>query len=146
MRSRFAVSAVGLMSPRKRPKFHLQQPDLNRGPQSNVKKSYPDSFLKAKCSDDESGPCPTVRKNRKFISDIAGTADSRINVIVRLVCHNRHHHLEPFWVILESPNAGLGGSSRRSECSRLSWSPSAGVKNRCFATSGHLLARLRSHA
>ena len=73
-----------------------------------------------------SGPCPIMRKIRKFISDLAGTADSRINDIVRLVCHNRHHHLEPFWVILESPNAGLGGSSHRSECSRLSGSPSHG--------------------
>ena len=59
------------------------------------------------------GPCPIMRKFRKFISDLAGTADSRINVIVRLVCHNRHHHLEPLWVILESATAGLG---RRSEC------------------------------
>ena len=106
----------------------------------------PNSFLKAKCSCEESGPCPIMRKNRKFISDLADTADSRINAIVRLVCPNRHHHLEPLWVILESPTAGLGGSSGRSECSRLSWSRSPGVNNRCFATSGHLLARLRSHA
>ena len=41
MRSGFAVSAVGLMSPnvsgtRKRLKFHLQQPDLNRGRQKTL--------------------------------------------------------------------------------------------------------------
>ena len=51
-----------------------------------------------------------MRKFRKFMSDLASTVDSKINVIVRLVCHNRHHHLEPLWAILESPTAGLGGS------------------------------------
>ena len=83
-----------------------------------------------------------MRKFRKFMSDLAGTVDSKINVIVHLVCHNRHHHLEPVWIILESPTAGLGGSSRRSECSRLNWSPSAGVRIGCSATSSHLLAKL----
>ena len=54
---------------------------------SNVKKSYPNSFLKGRCSYESFAPCPIVRK---FMSDLARTADSKINVIVRLVCHNRH--------------------------------------------------------
>ena len=47
---------------------------------SNVRESYPNSFLKAKCSYEESGPCPIMRKfvNSSLISQALLTQESML--------------------------------------------------------------------